>query len=268
MKEAHPDPGGRHDDGSAARVNEARDVALGSLASSGSDLVAINAVMAMVRAQQQETLAAKESEKTMRRVVRTHVGQLSLRKRQSLIWGALASGSAIITGAIGSVLQFAGTPSGPFGIILLAFAGYCVCGGVVMGGRALAASTRERMLTLELEDAGDTLSDRGDLAATLDELGLPAFFTRAQLYEVLQQWRVPEDAPEPRRDGGILPPLALFEPRYEPVSLAETARKIGHVDFARLLMAKGLEPGLLEVADRPTSGYTMDHGYRRISSAP
>ncbi len=166
------------------------------------------------------------------------------------------------------MLQFAGTPSGPFGIILLAFAGYCVCGGVVMGGRALAASTRERMLTLELEDAGDTLSDRGDLTATLDELGLPAFFTRAQLYEVLQQWRVPEDAPEPRRDGGILPPSALFEPRYEPVSLAETARKIGHVDFARLLMAKGLELGLLEVADRPTSGYTMDHGYRRISSAP
>jgi hypothetical protein len=262
IKAAHPDVASEpSDNAAAARLNEARAVALG-LESQRGDLVPIDAVAAIVRAQQQVARATDASERAFNQVVRNHVGRISSRKRTAIVRGAVASSVAIIVGAIGGVVR--ASNSGAAGVVLIGIAGYAALVGVLFGLLALKASTQERLLTLELADADDTLSDRADLSAALDEIGLDAFFTRRELYDALRVWRVPEsaEAAEPDLVRAMLRFYVGSE--YRSVPLAVTAARIGHVDFGKLLLAKGLELGLIQEDVSTLPDAPPAHGYRRV----
>gem|GEM_PF-2962406 len=115
---------------------------------------------------------------------------------------------------------------------------------------AWAAASAERLLEVEIEEAGEVLSDRGDFSAVLDEIEAPNFFDRSDLETLVGRWE--QEAP----------PTGLLAGSRGQRPLSQTAARIGRVDFVRLLLAKGLELGLLEEAVDDNSGRRI-YGYRR-----
>jgi hypothetical protein len=264
MRATHPDVTLEESDGRrAAILNEARDIALRHVASRSTELVLIReASAAIAQAQQQVAGAAKASENAMKQVVLHHVGLLSLRKRRNAVIGAISGAFGVVSAAIGTILGPGDTYTGPFATALLSLGGLCVVGGMAFGLAALGLSTREKLLEDELTDAENTLSDRGDLAQTLDQLSLEDFFTRKMVYDAIDHWSSPDE--ESGVSAGLGAAVFGGSDGYQPVPLPSTARRIGSVDFARLLLTKGMEFGLLREAEEGMPDGSTRHGSRRI----
>jgi hypothetical protein len=247
----HPD-GSHPDEAEAKRINEAHTVAIDTL--TGADLVPVKALTEIVRRNTAALERASLSEAvatTVSQVVTHHVGALAQARRQRAAIAAL-------TALIGAVVALTRTvpnlsPSDQVSGVLTAAGGFMIVAGAMLGVFALLSKSREERLQLLIEEATDTLNDRGTLLATLHEVGIPETgWSRGELQSCVSRWLASDDK------ASIGPP-EVGEP------LVRVARRIGSVDFARLLLAKGQERGVVEEAELARGG-SLTYGYRIIRS--
>ena len=264
MKVVHPDVGVTPDEVMAQQLNEAREAALRPLSVRTSDaLVPLASSGSIV---EPGTSAELPSQRAMRSVVMHHVGRIAYRKRQA----AVAAGLSALVGAVLALtsafakFDFESTRQAVrywgFGLWVVA---------AVVGMLAVRIAGLQRSLEMELDEVGETLSDRAAVSDTFREIELPMFFTRADLHDALERWR-PDPAVaarQPRRRPLIelLAAMAVISaPTYRSVPLARTARRIGPVDFGKLLLAKALELGMVQEDHHPEDTGDLTYGYRRV----
>jgi hypothetical protein len=246
VKAAHPDSAENGDSARIQELREARDAAAQPGPSQA--LVTRSDLELIVRRQAEITRLAQEADATVSRVVIQHTGKLAALRSHRLTLSGLGAGIGLVLGALGA---FARTDVFPElqALLLGAGAGLTIC-SLIVGSRALQIKSREDQLKIEIEEAGETLSDRGSLIGTLTELRLEGFFTREDLQDAIYYWSEMDNEVE----------LIRYRER---VPLSRVAAKIGPVDFARLLLAKGIESGMLvESEDLGEDGETL-YGYRR-----
>lgn len=259
VKRAHPDTGSDSDASQVMRLNEARAIALDGLSDSGGELITQPAIREMVRLQQEMTATASASDRAMKQVVMHHVGSLALQRRQRATFAIISGVVAAVLALIGAVAR--ATPEEfAWHNLLFTLAGVLGVGAALLGLLSWRMKFREQRLEMEIEDAAETLADRGALAATLTEIGLGDFFTLPDLQRALADWGSEEKGFPPRPAS----PLSfLAPPTYRSVPLSQVAALIGPVDFGKLLIAKGKESGLLEESERRSDGESKAYGYRR-----
>lgn len=258
MKAVHPDASGGGDSSRAAMLNEARGIALDGLSDSSSEIVTRRDLQELVQAQAQQVTAVQESEKAVRQVVMHHVGALALQRRQRTSLAIASGGLAAVSALVGALLK--GTPEPlMWRSLLLSTAGLFAILGAILGLLSWRQRFLEEELKMNIEDAGETLADKGALAGTLDELGLGSFFSQADLREALSDWNGQLDEAPLRRVSLLFPGRA-----YSSVPLSFVAQQIGAVDFCRLLLSKGLASGLLQEETRPIEQGKSEYGYRRV----
>ncbi len=94
------------------------------------------------------------------------------------------------------------------------------------------------------------------------------FFTRNALHRAIAEWVRPVDAdwrpsPWPFAFARSFRMFLRGSPRHRSVPLAHTAAKVGPIDFARLVLTKGIELEPLREDETPDQGGTVQYGYRR-----
>jgi hypothetical protein len=174
---------------------------------------------------------------------------MAYRRRRRVQTAIVSAGIAALLGLLAAL----GNVPDSYAAIRVALGVLAVGGAVAAGVSALmawAAASAERLLEVEIEEAGEVLSDRGDFSAVLDEIEAPNFFGRSDLEALVGRWE--QEAP----------PVGLLAGNRRQRPLSQTAARIGRVDFVRLLLAKGLELALLEEAVDDNSGQRI-YGYRR-----
>jgi hypothetical protein len=264
MKVVHPDVGIRPNDEMAKRLNEARQVALSGVAEPASELVLRSeAAQLDFPGHTPTTAPERPSERAMRSVVLHHVGQLAYRKRQSVVLAGAMAVVAACLGLISALGKF------EFDSTALTYRYWSIVLGILAAAIALVAARiagLQRKLEVELDEVGETLSDRAAISDAFSEIGVSGFFTRADLHTELEKWR-PVTSAERRPTSFLLGALrslgVLHGPTYTSVPLAHTAEKIGPVDFGKLLLTKALELNMVEEAQDYSSGELV-YGYRRV----
>lgn len=260
MKHVHPDTGARPDGELAVLLNQAKAEALAALPKPTTDLVTLEAIAELVRAQQQAAVAgATASDRAMKQVVIHHVGGLALRRRQRATLAAASAGIAAILAVIGALVKATPNSLDVYKPILFFLGAMFGVLSAALGVMAWRVSTAERALQLELDDVGETLSDRGAVADTLTELELGDFFTRVQLREAIDTWQIDETLIGPR-----YPRSPLVGTVYRSVPLSHTAHTIGPVDFGKLLLTKAVELGLLVDDQNVDAEGKRQYGFRRL----
>lgn len=243
-REVHPDTGEEPDAERLQQLGEARDVALEHV--TGQDLVTRKDIALMLRTQGELAKVSQESEATLSRVVVHHVGKLAAARSRRLTISGLGTVVGLLLAAIGAVVRTLPSLQAvliPFGALL------AIC-SLVVGAMALLNKEREERLRIEIEEAAETLSDRAALVGTLAELGLDGFFTREDLQEAIYYWSEMDNEIE----------MIRFRDR---VPLSRVAAKIGPVDFARLLLSRSLESGMIVEAEGSDDYHEIQYGYRR-----
>lgn len=263
MKIVHPDVGASPDRRLAALFNEARDAALSDQGKSSTALVETRRAASDQLLRSGTAKAAPQL--VLDTVVKRHAGSLALVKRQRWTAAAILTCLGVLAALVAAFGPFDATTLER--IFVGAVAALCTAAAAAVGSAALRVHHHERQMALELEELGHTLSDRVAVSDTLDELRLGEFWTRAELHAALRHWRVRRT----RVDGNsrllrvrTLSPLLGRSPLSRSVPLPETVRRIGAVDFARLLMANSLELGLIEETNGGEGGRRATWGYRRI----
>jgi hypothetical protein len=249
MKLVHPDSGRAPDTALAGQVNEARDVAVAGL--TGMEVVPVDTVAALVRAVAREQVPVRgsaASDKAVRQVVMRHVGRLAQRRRQQTALALLAAGIAALTALVRTTFDLGVVTTSQEAVLATVLVGFTVVAAVV-GLLAWNVASREKMLRLEIEDAAETLADKAAFVETIAELELGETWARDELRQAIVKW-----SEQPR------PPVSPIGSTAVPLSV--TADRIGAVDFARLLVVRGLEHGLVseELIPGPTGG--RRYGYR------
>jgi hypothetical protein len=232
MKVVHPDSGVAPNPELARELNTARDIAQAGASSAA--LVPIDTVMDLVRTATGPLLQAARADSS-----RTAVDGVRRNGRRP--------------GGIDSVPSFA-----IFGVYATA-----------LGLLAWWSSTREQAVRLEIEDAAETLADKGTLIQALDEIGVGEHWTRNTLRSAIARWYASgEDRDEAHGHRPLSRPPLPFPFPSAAIAMGEplrvTAARIGDVDFERLVTAKGLEAGVIvEDEIRGESG-RPEFGYRLI----
>jgi hypothetical protein len=256
MRIVHPDSGSAPNSDLARELNEARDVALSQTPSTAlarsdvlQELISSNASLARA-----PSLAAA-SERAIQRIVTHHVGRLTSLRRLRTAIAAVAVGLAAITAIVRSTLRpaIAGANIDAFDTATGVTIAVLALVGAALGFWAWTVRTREEMLSLDIEGAAATLDDKGTYLDTIREIGLREDWTLTELRRAVGDWTQAETGDDWRVSR------VLFEPREAPFQWL--ARRIGRVDFGRLLLTKGLEHGFLEEGEVQREG-GVRFGYR------
>jgi len=245
-KKAHPDTGERSDTERLQQLGEARDVALEPV--TGKELVTREDIALILRTQGELAKVSRESEATLSRVVLHHVGKLAAARNRRLTISGLGTVVGLLLTAVGTLVRSETIP--PLQAVLIPVGSVLASCSLAIGAMALLNKEREERLRIELEEAAETLSDRASLVGTLAELGLDGFFTREDLQEAIYYWSEMDNEIE----------VIRFRDR---VPLSRVAAQIGPVDFARLLLSRGLESGMIVETEEPGDQHDVQYGYRR-----
>lgn len=244
-RQVHPDTGDS-DTERLKELREARDLALAPATSQ--DLATRGDIALILRKQGELAKLSKESDATLARVVFHHVGKLAAARRRRLTASGLGAILGSLLAIIGAAAKSEAAPL--LSTVLLPLGGILAICSAVLGAMALLEKEREDRLRIQIEEAAETLADRGALVGTLRELGLDGFFRREDLHEAIYYWSEMDNEIEVTR----------FRDR---VPLSRVAAKIGPVDFARLVLVKGLEAGMLIETEELDEYDQLQYGYRQ-----
>jgi len=245
VKEVHPDTG-EPDAERLEQLREARKVALRPVTSR--DLVSREDIALILRRQGELVKLSQESDATLSRVVVHHTGKLAAARNRRLTIGGLGTTIGLLLVAIGAVVRNETVPG--LQVVLIPMGAVLAICSLLVGAMALLTKEHEERLRIEIEEAAETLADRAALVGTLAELGLDGFFTREDLQESIYYWSEMDNEIE----------VIRFRDR---VPLSRVAAKIGPVDFARLVISKGLESGMIIEAEDIDDHHQLQYGYRQ-----
>lgn len=245
VKEVHPDTGDT-DARRLEQLREAREVALSPVMTQ--ELATREDIALILRKQQELAKISQESDATGSRVVIHHTGKLAAARNRRLTFGGLGGIVGLLLVAIGAMVRNETVP-GLSAVLIPMGAALAIC-SLLVGAMALLAKEQEERLRIEIEEAAETLADRAALIGTLTELGLDGFFTRDDLQESVYYWSEMDNEIE----------VIRFRDR---VPLSRVAAKIGPVDFARLVISKGVESGMIIEAEERDDHHQLQYGYRQ-----
>lgn len=230
-KQFHPDAGGST--AAMASLNEARGVALANAVDNGEAMVPVSAVQDLVRVQtdlvRDQSERREATDRARRAIVRHEVDRLERRRRTAGLAATVSGGLGLLIGFLrAAVLSgVSDAQSGQFALVIGVVA-------VVAAAFALVAwmlSVRVKYFEDLVRDASDALSDRGTYLTVIDEIegrsGKSSPWLRGSLHEAISAW-IQEIGLDVRG------------------SVAELAHRVGPEYFAKLLIAKGLELGVME----------------------
>jgi hypothetical protein len=224
-KAAHPDSSGSDVD--MSRLNEAKDVALGI--AERAELIPISAVNELIRSQERSMIRVEgraerreRAQRAVQNLVRHETNRVTRRKREAQAVGWLAGGATVVTGLLRAVVLTDPSNRGLFAILIIVFAVL----GAVLGVIVWLMNFRVTQVQQLVEDASETLSERGAYFAILHEI------------------ETASDATLPLLDDEFRRAIGLWIDRLgydSPGTVAALARRVGPDEFSRLLTAKGAE---------------------------
>ena len=263
MRKVHPDSGTAPDEDAAKILNDARRATIRTTSSALVVPQRVGLTSSSARPSEPTHAAESASVATVNTLVTHHAGQLGFRKRERIV---LASGALVIAAGmsvVAGLMKVGNDQDYETRRWLLMLAVTLTLISAATGVLSWIAGLRETFLRLELEDAAETLSDRSTYRELLRELPLAPFWTRSDLILAVGRW-VDDWQDLPRYARRERPSMARPWIRFAAVPLAATASRIGRVDFARLVLVKGLEIGLIEEASVGQDEF-MDYGFRAVT---
>jgi hypothetical protein len=155
--------------------------------------------------------------------------------------------------------------------VRISIVGACAAATALLGFMAWRASARVHWMENALEDVGDTLDDKNALVQILAEVdeavGLGADWTTDELIDGISAWCDTPVGALPELPRGLwirtLRSLVLPLHSHDEPSLRDLARLTGPKDFARLVIAKGGEQGLL-AEHSARRGLSMEFRYSLV----
>jgi hypothetical protein len=263
-REVHSDSG-TGDDAEMARLNDAY-ATVQRLVSSSTELVPVSAAAALIRALEPRALVAEReraSERVVKQLISHQVTPLKAATRQRATI-ALVTGGLTVVGAVFKSDAIDNLSSGVADLVLVLTPMLGVI-TVLLAVLAWKATARASLIRDAVEDAADSMSDRGSYLAILDEVGEPqhlgASWSRAELAAAVETW-----------SGGhrpVAPWIALLRSLLsgpKRITLATVATQIGSDDFAQLLITKGQELELVD--ERPYSSSEGRVNFRYVVQLP
>jgi hypothetical protein len=216
-----------------AGLNEARDVALANGSANGEAMLPVSVVRALVKTQtdlaRDQTERREATDRAERSIVRYEVDRLERRRRTAGLVATVSGGLGLLIGFLrAAVLSgVSDAQSETFAVVIAVIA-------VVAAGFALLAwtlSARVKSFEDLVKDASDALSDRGPYLAVITEIeersGEESPWLQGSLREAISAW---------------VQEIGLTVQG----SVAELAHRVGPEYFAKLLVAKGVELGVME----------------------
>jgi hypothetical protein len=215
------------------------------------------------------------SDRTVKAAVTQSVGRLAAVRQQrftvALLMGALAVAGALVR------LTVTFEPEGGAALreVVAWGSGSAAFLGGLFGALGWAVKGREQWLTLQIEGLASALTDRATLADTIDEIGAGSDWTRQEFRAAVGAWieRQRElflaSAHIPSVAFGVFRPYAqvlravgLLAPAETEVEIWRVAARLGPNDFAGIVLAKGVETGIVEEAMIRDESGSDRHGYR------
>jgi hypothetical protein len=231
-KTTHPDTERGHRD-QWDRILQARDLLIEP--SNGQAVVPLDTALELARTQERAIVRHEQvrrhevaSERAMHAIVRRQTSRLDERRRTAWAFGVSAGGIGALVLLLRAV-ALTGLGDMENGIVVVAISILSIGAGVA-AAVGWVYRTRAERIGHFVEDATTQLSNRGQYIQVLSEI---------------------------EREGGHIPPWRLDELEeavdewslqvgiHELGSLASSALRIGHRDFAQLLITKGVELDLL-----------------------
>jgi hypothetical protein len=248
VQQMHPDTK-QGDVEATIRINEARAVALRAATT---DLVPLNQVTEIVRAtagalaERDERRAAQQrAQGVTRAIVRAHTSPLKEARRQTAVFIGLGALVALLGQALNAFESSFSARAEQLATLAGAFIAFSA--GLVIW----IYTERARRLEEMIEDASDTLDDRSNVVAVLQEISAHAEagdppWTRDELRQLCEAWVEPESRDASAEDWiEERVPLVRFERSRDAPTLASLARRVGAGDFTKLVIAKGLATEVL-----------------------
>jgi hypothetical protein len=216
-----------------AALNEARDIALENADADGEAMVPVSVVRDLVRTQtdlvRDQAERREATDRAQRAIVRYEVDRLERRRRTAGLAATISGGLGLLVGFLRAAVL-----SGVRDVQSERFALAIAIAAIVAGAFALVAwtlSVRVKYFENLVKDAGDALSDRGAYLEVIAEIeersGKSSPWIRGELHEAISAW-IEEIGLNVRG------------------SVAELALRVGPEYFTKLLVAKGLELGVME----------------------
>jgi DnaJ-like protein len=239
-KLAHPDVAGGDRDRWDLLI-EARDLLLGAR---GGDLVPVHVAVELARVQEKALIRIDErheragaTQGEVQSVVRRHTSNLDRRQRAAWAAGIFSGGIALAVAVLRAVVLTG--PSAEQNAVFATMIAVFALAAAGAGAVGFVARTRAEHLRHMIEDVTNQLSQRAQYLRVLTEIrqasGREPPWEAESFDEAIDEW-------------------TDVVGRGERASLAFTASRIGPRDFGRLVVAKGLELGVLEEATREVEG--------------
>lgn len=242
---AHPDTGGS--DLAMKQLNAAREIAI-DFANTKNSLVVLG-VGEPTPATHIDLRAS--SDRAFSRVLRHHVGRLRALQRLSAALAAVGVFAGLLAGRLVPLAGAVGFDlGGPAGLAMVALGApfLLVTGAVQLAVWSLKSAT---------EDMNEALSDRSTFVDVISELNLDleAPIRLANLESAIRWWTTGRIAASDEYVSlSRLIGMTRRNPFGSSTPLRQLAIRIGSRDFARLLLAKGEEVGLLRRGERFEGG--------------
>jgi hypothetical protein len=263
-------------------LNEARDRLQSALGPRPSQalvprtVVSIAPIRPLPRGELERRIEA--SDRTVKAAVTQCVGRLAAVRQQrftvALLMGGLAAAGALVRFTVNFVPE-----SGSVALreVFAWGSGVAALVGGIFGALGWAVKGREQWLTLQIEGVVNALTDRATLADTIDEIGAGSDWTRQEFGAAVKAWidrqselsLAPPASPSVARD--VLRPytwafraVGLLAPTDTEVEMWRVAARLGPNDFVGIVLAKGVETGIVEEAMIRDGSGSERHGYRRL----
>jgi hypothetical protein len=265
-------------------VNQARDYLQASLGRRPSralvprTAVGIAPIQSLPRGELERRIEA--SDRTVKAAVTQSVGRLAAVRQQRFTVALLMGGLAVAGALVRLTVTF--EPEGGAALretVAWGSGGAALIGGI-FGALGWAVKGREQWLTLQIEGLASTLTDRATLADTIDEIDAGSDWTRHEFRTAVDAWieRQRDLSPASARGPSVahdafrpyaraLRAIGLLAPSETEVEMWRVAGRLGPNDFAGIVLAKGVETGIVEEAMIRDGSGNDRHGYRLVPRA-
>jgi hypothetical protein len=220
------------------------------------------------------------SDRTVKAAVTQSVGRLAAVRQQRFTVALLMGGLAVAGALVRLTVTFEPEGGAALREVIAWGSGIAALIGGIFGALGWAVKGREQWLTLQIEGLASALTDRATLADTIDEIGAGSDWTRQEFRAAVGAWIERQRElvlPSTRRPSvahGAFQPYAqalravgLLAPTETEVEMWRVARRLGPNDFASIVLAKGVETGIVEEAMIRDGRDADRHGYRLVPRA-
>lgn len=256
IKEVHPDKK-NGDTEKASTLNNAREVAINYINEMNTSSAMIRQVVELIKVDNTAIVKRQEyrtqSDSIFSRATRRSINKYKQMQSMAKLFGAFSAALALVSSNIIPIFAkyFDDNPIYPAFFTMLTF---------TTGTYYLMLNTMTERIKDSLEDVKETLEDKSSYydivnSILLESPDLNKVFSKKEFEKTIQNWLLTSQYV-------MLEKLEL-DILIDKDNLRRTARRIGESDFSKLIIAKGLEKGILKEIELtenglPTVGFSFE----------